>query len=163
MTKAKDEEECNESSAGLDIAGPSNRAESPVSRNGVIYGNTEDNLGETEEKIVQTIRCSFPRPLMKKMLRLFLFIVSFGSDVFHFSAKGNVVVRGKLVEPNSNILDLLVAAVSDHLSEAPTGLKVFLQALRDINVPSNFLHSVHTGRKYRNERRFSAVERWKPY
>ena len=96
------------------------------------------------------------------MLRLFLFILRFGRDSIKFSQKGNVIVRGKLIELNSNILDSLVASVSDHLS-GPAGLKPFLQALQDINVPSDFLHNRHSFRKWRNERRFSGVEQWKPY
>ena len=55
------------------------------------------------------------------MQRLFLFIVTFRNDVISINQKGNVIVRGRLLDPNSNVLDLLAASVSDHLTSTPAG------------------------------------------
>ncbi|MEW8548124.1 MAG: hypothetical protein AB2693_31865 [Candidatus Thiodiazotropha sp.] len=165
-SKDKEEEEHDESGVSHSPGNTGSSAvsdDSASSQNGVIYGSFDEKFGETEEKILQTIRCSFPRPLMMKMQRLFLFIVSFGSDIINFTPKGNVVIRGQLLDSNSNILDLLLGSVTDQLTEVPTGLKAFMQALRDINVPSNFLHSGHTVRKWRNEKDHKGSGRWRPY
>ena len=127
----------------------------------VIYGDVEsENLEDLAGKILQLIQCSYPKPLMTKMQRLFLFIVHFGSEVLSINRKGNVVLNGQNTDPKSNILDFLEAAVSDQFSEKPVGYRVFLHALHEINVPSNF-HIDHNAGKGRQERR--AGSRWKPY
>lgn len=136
----------------------------PPTENDIIYDGVDtDRPSDIEEKILRTIRCSFPRPLTKKLHRLFLFIVTFGDGVISINQKGNVLIRGRLLDPNSNVLDLLAAAVSDHLTSPPAGFPAFLQALRDINVPSNFIHIRKEVGKWHTEKQSHAVGRWKPY
>ena len=103
-SKDKVDEEHNEPGVSHSSDNPGSTAvpdDSASSQNGIVYGSFDDKFGEIEEKILQTIQCSFPRPLMKKMQRLFLFIVSFGSDLTNFTPKGNVVIRGQLLDSNS--------------------------------------------------------------
>ena len=71
---------------------------------------------------------------MKKMRKLFLFIIHFGSDALTFSRKCIVLIKG---EPTSNILDLLEAAVTGRFSEEPFGYQDSLGALKEINVGPN--------------------------
>ena len=72
------------------------------------------------------------------MIRLFLFIVNFGSHVITFNRAGNVLIRNHILHPRSNILDLLRASISI-ISPKPIGYKDFQQALVQINVPKHFL------------------------
>ncbi|MEW8545297.1 MAG: hypothetical protein AB2693_17380, partial [Candidatus Thiodiazotropha sp.] len=99
--------------------------------NGIIYGDFESE--DLEEKILQLIQCSYQKPLMTKMQRLFLFIVHFGSEVLKVNRKGNVILHGQAIDKKSNILDFLEAAVSDQFSEKPVGYRAFLHALHEIN------------------------------
>ena len=93
------------------------------------------------------------------MRKLFLFIVHFGRDILTFKQKGNVVLNGHIADPKSNILDLLEASVTEQFSEKPVGFRSFLQALHDINVPSNFYMCDFDGGKWRRDRRTAA--RWR--
>lgn len=138
--------------------------EAVPAENDVTHGGIEtDRANDIEEKILQTIQCGFPRPLMKKMRRLFVFIVNFGSDVISFNQKGNVMISDQIIDPKSNVLDLLEASVTDHLPEKmPVGYRLFSQALGDINVPSNFLRSGSNVGKWRRDKK-QCSGRWKPY
>ena len=61
------------------------------SESDVIYGgNYNDEVDDVDGKILQIIQCSYPKTVMKKMRKLFLFIVHFGSDVLTLSRKGLV-------------------------------------------------------------------------
>ena len=73
---------------------------------------------------------------MKKMRKLFLFIIHFENEVLKFNKKGNVTVNGQIIDEKSNISDLLEASVSGQFPQKPDGYQAFMQALRDINVPS---------------------------
>ena len=95
------------------------------------------------------------------MRKLFLFIIHFGNEVLKFNKKGNVTVNGQIIDENSNILDLLEASVSDQFPQKPVGYQAFMQALRDINVPSNFFLSGQNTEKWRQRK--LALNRWKPY
>lgn len=129
---------------------------------GIIYGGVEsENSDDVEEKILQIIQCSYPEPVMKKMRKLFLFIVHFGGETLRCNQKGNVVIKGQVTDPKSNILDLLEASVTDHISDKPTGYTAFVEALHEINVPSKFFVSANNSGKWRQERR--GVSRWRPY
>ena len=130
---------------------------------GVIYGGDDDhyNVDDVEGKILQIIQCSYPKPIMKKMRKLFLFIIHFGSDVLNLNQRGNVLIRGQIIDPKSNILDLLESSVSDQFSGSPAGYRAFLQVLREINVPSNFYISDRGPGKWCKEKR--EVGRWRPY
>ena len=131
----------------------------PSQENDIIYGGIDtERPGDVEEKILRTIRSSFPRAQAKKLQRLFLFIVTFGNDVISINQN-----RGRLLDPNSNVLDLLAASVSDHLTSTPAGFPAFLQALRDINVPSNFIYTRKDTGKCHTEKRSHSVGRWRPY
>ena len=91
--------------------------------NDIIYGDSEtkntDDVGA--RKILQIIQCNYPKPVMKKMRKLFLFIVHFGRDILTFNQKGNVVLNGHIADPKSNILDLLEASVTEQFSEKTSG------------------------------------------
>ena len=128
----------------------------------IIYRAAEsEDFDDVEAKLLQIIQCSYPKPVMKKMRKLFLFIVHFGGEVLNFNQKGNVIVNGQIIDSKSNILDLLEASVSNQISEKPVGYRPFLQALHEINVPSNFyLNGYNTG-KWRQER--PVTGRWRPY
>ena len=89
-------------------------------------------------KILHTITHSFEKNQREKMVRLFLFIVNFGSHVITFNRAGNVLIRNHILHPRSNILDLLRASISI-ISPKPIGYKDFQQALVQINVPKHFL------------------------
>ena len=128
----------------------------------IIYSGAEpDNLDDVDGKILQLIHCSYPKVTMKKMRKLFLFIIHFGNEVLKFNKKGNVTVNGQIIDEKSNILDLLEASVSDQFPQKPVGYQAFMQALRDINVPSNFFLSGQSTGKLRQRK--LALNRWKPY
>lgn len=132
------------------------------SESDVIYGgNYNDEVDDVDGKILQIIQCSYPKTVMKKMRKLFLFIVHFGSDVLTLSRKGLVLIKGEATEPKSNILDLLEAAVTGQFSEEPVGYQDFLRALQEINVPSKFYVSSNKTGKWTKEKR--PVNKWMPY
>ena len=152
-----------------DVKGSENQIKkdsfSVASRNDTeaMYSGQDDDdvLSDVEGKILQIIQCSYPRTIMKKMRKLFLFIVHFGDETLTFNRKGNVLIKGDVVDPKSNILDLLEAAVTDQHAEKPVGYRVFRHALQDINVPSNFyVGGESTGKWYKDK---PAVSRWRPY
>ena len=138
---------------------PSNTDESQmiVGQNGEDY----DGLDDMDGKILQILQCSYPKTIMKKMRKLFLFVINFGGDILTFNRKGNVVIKGQVVEPKSNILDCLEAAVSDQYSEKPVGYRAFQHALEEINVPSKFYAGDKARGKWVKDKR--AVCRWRPY
>ena len=112
---------------------------SAASGNDIIYSSEDpDYLEHVEGKLLQIIQCSYPKPVMKKMRKLFLFIIHFGRQVLNFYQRANVIMNGQVIDPKSNILDLIEASVTDRLSDRPVGYRAFLQALHEINVPSNF-------------------------
>ena len=127
--------------------------------NDIIYGDseTENKDDVVAGKFLQIIQCSYPKPVMKKMRKLFFFIVHFGRDILTFNPKGN----SHIGDPKSNILDLLEASVTEQFSDKPVGYRSFLQALHDNNVPSNFYMCDFDGGKWRRDRRTAA--RWRPY
>ena len=140
----------------------SRSTDGPLVSHDIIYSGVEsENSDDVEGKILQIIQSSYPKPVMKKMRKLFLFIVHFGGEILHCNQKGNVVMKGQIPDPKSNILDLLEASVTDHVSDKPTGYKAFMEALHEINVPSNFFVSAANSGKWRQERR--EVGRWRPY
>lgn len=128
----------------------------------IIYGDTrDDGADDVEGKLLQIIQCSYPKNVMRKMRKLFLFIIHFGNDVLTFNRKGNVLIKGEETEQKSNILDLLEAAVTGRFSEEPVGYKAFLGALQEINVPSNFYVGCNKYGKWTKEKR--SVNKWTPY
>ena len=58
--------------------------------NTMYSGEDDDGLNDVEGKILQIIQCSYPKTIMKKMRKLFLFIIHFGNEVLTFNRKGNV-------------------------------------------------------------------------
>ena len=128
--------------------------------NTMYSGEDDDGLNDVEGKNLQIIQCSYPKTIMKKMRKLFLFIIHFGNEVLTFNRKGNVLLNGEVVDPKSNILDLLEAAVTDH-TEKPVGFRVFRHALREINVLSNFYVGGEKTGKWSKQKH--AMNRWRPY
>ena len=54
-------------------------------------------------------------------------LVNFRSEVLTFNRKGSVLINGDVVDPKSNILDLLEAAVTTgQYSKKPVGYRSFL-------------------------------------
>lgn len=98
----------------------------------------ETNEVAVERKLLFTIKHSVSKPLREKIVRLFLFIINFGSHVISFNLLGNVFIRNHLLDRRSNILDLLRACVSVTASK-PVGYSEFRKALFQINVPKTML------------------------
>ena len=107
---------------------------------GLDNSGIEDDREKITRKLLHSIKQSFSIPFQEKMTRLFLFIINFDSHVISFNSHGNVLIRNRILHPESNILDLLRTSVSD-ISPKPVGLKDFQRALRQINVPKNLLLS----------------------
>ena len=82
------------------------------------------------------------KAVREKITRLLLFILNFGSHVLTINQNGNqngnVLIRNRIVDPASNIVDLLRASVSATVPK-PVGFKEFRKALTEINVPQSFL------------------------
>ena len=60
-----------------------------------------------EQKLLNTIYNSFSKGMREKISRLFLFIIHYGRHWISFNEAGNVLVQGRIINRNSNILDLL--------------------------------------------------------
>jgi hypothetical protein len=96
---------------------------------------------EINRKILQVIEYSFTSKIRKMLRRLFVFILTFGNNEIGVNSSGNVTIKGKVIDPKSNIIELLeVAAVGQKGSQVPAGYEAFLTALTNINVPSTFIH-----------------------
>ena len=129
------------SSSYSDATGISEHGENPITveashdqaNSSVDSGNVEKEP-QLARKLMYTIKRSFP-----KHVRLLHFILTFGSHVITVNRHGNVFIRNRILDPASNILDLLRASVSVTTVPKPVGFKEFRKALLQINVPKSFL------------------------
>ena len=87
---------------------------------------------------MHTIKSSFSKAMREKITILLLFILNFASHVLTIDQNGNVLIHNRIVDPASNIVDLLRASVSVTVP-SPAGFKEFRKALTQINVPRSFL------------------------
>lgn len=111
---------------------------SHVQLNSAAVLSSDDKEAQLARKLMHTIKSSFSKAMREKITRLLLFILNFGSHVLTINQNGNVWIRNRIVDPASNIVDLLRASVSVTVPK-PVGFKEFRKALTQINVPQSFL------------------------
>ena len=112
---------------------------------------SSDEQSQLARKIMHTAKRNFSKPLKDKIIKLLLFILSFGSHVITINRHGNVIIRNHLLDPSSNILDLLRASVSVTITK-PVGFKEFRKALLQINVPKSFLAEDNSHTTFRHKK-----------
>ena len=131
--------------------------------------SSDNNSGEMgmEQKLLNTINTSFSKGIREKMSRLLHFIINFGSHLITFNEAGNVIIQDRIIDKQSNILDLLRACVAVTGATKPAGFTAFIQALRQINVPSYFLavgsKKTVTKTVAKNATQKSKIRNWQPY
>ena len=156
--KEKDDTQNKSSQNQLQVESTDN-ATTTGSETDVIYGDKyNDDADDVDGKILQIIQCSYPKTVMKKMRKLFLFIIHFGTDILTLNRKGILLIKG---EPTSHILNLLEAAVTGRFSEQPVGYEAFMGALQEVNVPSDFCVNGNKIGKWAKEKR--PCKKWMPY
>lgn len=134
------------------------------------FDEIEMESEEIMRKVFQTIDCIYPSSLMKKMRRLFIYIVNFGADFIKICSNGIVSYKGKTLDTKSNIIELLEAAVSEtFLDQRPTGYDSFMVALQQINAPKTFVSFKKPKTDQMNRsvvgkwKKSKTLSRWKPY
>lgn len=66
----------------------------------------------------------------------------YDNEVITWDSKGRVSINGNVL-PESNIVDLVSDVVRRRKSGGPTGWRRFLEALRQINVPAEYIDNPH--------------------
>ena len=94
----------------------------PLVFNSAAVLSSGDKEAQLARKLMHTIKSSFSKAVREKITRLLLFILNFGSHVLTINQNGNVLIRNRIVDPASNIVDLLRASVT---VPKPVGFKEF--------------------------------------
>jgi hypothetical protein len=149
---------------------------SPLGDNTAEIERCDADSDEINRKILQVIEYTFSSNIRKKIRKIIAFIINFGSNVISFTSTGNVMIRGVLLDPKANIIDLFEALVSGvNGRQKPLGYYAFIQALKDINIPSHFIQddlAYRVSKKKKNEMHYDGKlklkhiperKKWKPY
>ena len=134
------DKEMNKNESTSQAVEVSHEEQKSVKTSGVDSADNKE--AQLARKLMYTVKRRFSKPMTDKIIRLLLFILNFGSHVITMNEQGNVFIRNHLLDPKSNIVDLLQASVSEKELK-PVGLTKFRESLRQINVPKIFLADSH--------------------